>query len=142
MKVIILKTGEVKEVAEGYARNYLLPNKLATPATAEKIKKAEDKKQKIQAEQNKQKEQEQETINKLKDIVVKIQVKTSEEGKMFAALKVEEIGQALKEQYQIELPYEWINIKEPIKEAGEYEVEITTRTDLKAKLKIQLNKAK
>ena len=140
MKVIILKSGEVKDVAEGYARNYLFAKKLAIRATDESLKKAEEKRKKIEAEETKNKELEQVTVDKLKDIVVKIQVKTNEEGKLFAALAIKDVLAALKKQYQIEMPAEWIKLDDGIKQVGEYEVKIQTTAGLKGKVKVQLNK--
>ncbi|MFH0818692.1 MAG: 50S ribosomal protein L9 [Patescibacteria group bacterium] len=140
MKVIILKTGEVKDVADGYARNYLLPNKLAVVATASELKKTEERKKKYLADLAKKKAEEEKVIGQLKDILVKIEVNTNDEGTMFAALADKEIIIALEKQYQIKLPTEWIEFKEPIKQLGDFVLNVKTGAGLKAKLKIQLNK--
>jgi large subunit ribosomal protein L9 len=141
MKVIILKTGEVKEVSPGYARNFLFPQKLAVIATDNALKQAEEKRKKIAAVEAEEKKIEQETIQKIKDIVVKITVKTNEEGKMFAALNIKDVKDALLKQYQIDIKEEWIKMPvEPIKELGEYILEIVTKFGFKNKLKIKIYK--
>lgn len=141
MKVIILKTGEAKDVAEGYARNYLFPKKLAILANANALKQAEEKRKRLQLLETEEKKKEQTTIDKIKDIVVKISVKANEDGKMFAALSVKDVQESLLKQYQVELPEFWIHLPEnPIKEVGEYTLEVVSKYGAKTKLKIQVNK--
>ena len=141
MKVIFLKNGEVKEVSPGYARNYLFPKKLAIAANADALKQAEAKRKKIAVAEAQEKKQEEEAGKKIKDIIVKITVKTNAEGKMFAALAMKEIKEALSKQYQINFPEAWFKMPAtPIKEIGEYNIEIATKFGFKSKLKIQLYK--
>lgn len=141
MKVIFIKNGEVKEVSPGYAKNYLFPNKLAISANANALKQAEAKRKKIAEAEAKEKNLEEEILKKIKDILLKITVKTNEEGKMFAALSIKEINDALTKQYQITFPESWFKMPAaPIKELGEYNIEAVTKFGLKSKLKIQLYK--
>lgn len=141
MKVIFLKNGEAKEVSSGYARNYLFPRKLAIVASADALKQAEAKRKKIAEAEAKERKQEEETIKKIKDVVLKITVKTNEEGKMFAALSAKEINDALIKQYQMDFPNAWFKMPaSPIKELGQYNIEIATKFGFKSKLKIQLYK--
>lgn len=138
MKVVILKTGEIKEVAEGYARNFLFPKKMAIAATPDAIKQAEEKKETIKQEEEAQKKNDQELLSKLKDIVVKLEVKANEEGKLFAALTGDEVKKALAEQYQIKIPGKYIVFDQAIKKIGDYEVGIQTQEGEKTKLKLNL----
>ena len=141
MKVIFLKNGEVKEVSPGYARNYLFPKKLAIAANANALKQAETKRKKIAEAQAQEKKQEEETVKKIKDVLLKITVKTNKEEKMFAALSVKEIQEALMKQYQLNFPEAWFKMPTaPIKELGEYNIEVATKFGFKSKLKIQLYK--
>ena len=98
------KKGQMIEVAEGYARNYLLPRKLAVLATTdavntmqlrEKAKKAEDARLKAEAEA---------ISEKLKNSPVKIPARSGANGKLFGAVTGKEVSDALKAQYGIELP--------------------------------------
>jgi large subunit ribosomal protein L9 len=125
------KKGQMVEVAEGYARNFLLPRKLAVPATAdamntmklqEKARKAEEARQKAEAEA---------VAEKLKGAVVKLTAKAGANGKLFGAITSKEISEGLLSQHGIELAKQKIVIDEPIKAFGTYE--------LKAKLGFEIS---
>ena len=125
------KKGQMVEVAEGYARNFLLPRKLAVPATAdamntmklqEKARKAEEARQKAEAEA---------VAEKLKGAVVKLTAKAGAHGKLFGTITSKEISEGLLSQHGIELAKQKIVIDEPIKAFGTYE--------LKAKLGFEIS---
>ena len=116
------KRGQLVEVAEGYARNYLLPRKLAVLATADavntmqlrdKAKKAEDARLKAEAEA---------VSAKLKNSPVKVTARAGANGKLFGAVTSKEVSDALKEQHGIELAKQKIVMEEPIKAFGSYEL--------------------
>ena len=116
------KKGELKEVSEGYARNYLIPRGLAMEATRdnlnalalkEKAKKAQEAREKAAAEEN---------ARRLKDIVDTIRARAGASGKLFGAVTSQEIADALKEQYGIDIEKNRIVQAEPIKSFGSYEV--------------------
>ena len=116
------KRGQLGEVAEGYARNYLLPRKLAVLATADavntmqlrdKAKKAEDARLKAEAEA---------VSAKLKNSPVKVTARAGANGKLFGAVTGKEVSDALKEQYGIELAKQKIVLDAPIKAYGNYEL--------------------
>ena len=116
------KKGQMIEVAEGYARNFLLPRKLAVLATAdamntmmlkEKAKKAEDARLKAEALAN---------AEKLKSAQVKIVARAGANGKLFGAVTSKEVSDALKEQHGIELGKQKIVMDEPIKAYGSYQL--------------------
>ncbi len=135
MKVVILKTGEIKEVADGYARNHLLPQKLAVPATEAAMKQAETKQAEIKAAEEKKKAKEEEYLAALKDKVVEIKAKASKEGKLFAGITAADIKKALKEQLEVDFPESYFKL-DPIKELGEHQVDL--ETDFKVKTKVSL----
>lgn len=116
------KKGQMVEVAEGYARNFLLPRKLAVPATTdamntmrlrEKAKKAEDARLKAEAEA---------VSEKLKRAHVKIPARAGANGKLFGAVTSKEVSEALKAQHGIELSSKKIVMDEPIKAYGAYQL--------------------
>ena len=118
------KKGQLIEVAEGYARNFLLPRKLAVPATAdamntmqlrEKAKKAEDARLKAEAEA---------VSEKLKNSPVKVTARAGANGKLFGAVTSKEVSDALKEQHGIDLAKQKIVMDEPIKAYGSYELKV------------------
>ena len=116
------KKGEMKEVSDGYARNYLLPRKLASEATAdavnafklrEKAKAAQIARDRALAEEN---------AKKLAGVVVQVQARAGQGGRLFGAVTSQEISDALREQHGIELEKNKIVQAEPIKQFGSYEV--------------------
>ena len=106
------KKGEMKEVSDGYARNYLLPRGLAAEATADNIN-ALKLKEKAQAEEN---------ARKLSGVQVIIRAKAGNGGKLFGAVTSQEISNALKEQFGIEIEKNKIVQAEPIKTFGSFTV--------------------
>lgn len=135
------KKGQLLEVSEGYARNFLLPRKLAVLATAdalntmklqEKAKKAEEARQKAEAE---------ETAKKLADVTVKLTAKAGAGGKLFGAVTAKEIAEGLKAQHAIEVNKQKIVVEEPIKSFGTYELKVKLGFEITGKLKVTVTEA-
>ena len=116
------KKGQMIEVAEGYARNFLMPKGLAVPATADAVntmRLQEKAKAKADAEA---KAAATEIAEKLKGIQVKVPSKGGEGGKLFGAVTGREISAALKEQHGLDIDSKKLVLDEPIKSFGSYEV--------------------
>ena len=116
------KKGQMIEVAEGYARNFLMPRKLAVLATAdamntmmlqEKAKKAEEARLKAEAEA---------ISEKLKGVQVKISARAGANGKLFGAVTTKEVSDALMAQHGIEIAKQKIVLDDPIKAFGGYQL--------------------
>ena len=116
------KKGEMKEVSEGYGRNYLLPRKLAVEATTDNMNALRLKEKAKAAAIAAEKEKALENAKQLESIVVKIPAKAGSAGKLFGAVTSQEISDALREQYGIEIEKQKIVQAEPIKSYGSYEV--------------------
>lgn len=116
------KKGEMKEVSDGYARNYLLPRKLAMEANADNLNAYKLKEKAKAAQIAKEKAAAQETASKLSGIQVKIAAKAGSAGKLFGSVTSREISEALREQFGIEIEKQKIVQAEPIKSFGAYEV--------------------
>jgi len=116
------KKGEMKEVSDGYARNFLLPRKLATEATADNINALKLKEKAKAAQIAKEKALAQENAQKLSGIQVIIKAKAGNGGKLFGAVTSQEISDALKAQFDIEIEKNKIVQAEPIKNFGTYNV--------------------
>lgn len=116
------KKGELKEVSDGYARNFLLPKGLAEAATQDNLNamKLRDAAKKKQIE--KEKALAQENAKKLEGIVVKIPAKAGDKGRLFGSVTSKEISEALKAQHGIEIEKNKIVQAEPIKSFGSFEV--------------------
>ena len=116
------KKGEMKEVSYGYARNYLLPRKLATEATADNINALKLKEKAKAAQMAKEKAQAEENAKKLSGIQVIIRAKAGSGGKLFGAVTSQEISKALKEQFDIDIEKNKIVQADPIKTFGAFTV--------------------
>ena len=129
MKVILLqdikalgKKGQVVEVADGYARNYLLPRKLAQEATADNINAAKMKEKARLKKLEEEKAQAMAIAEKLKACQVHIRAKAGGAGKLFGSGTSKEIADALQEQCGITIEKNKIVQDEPIKTFGAFEV--------------------
>ena len=116
------KKGQMVNVADGYARNFLLPKKLAVPATPENIN---DMKIKEKARLKKLEEEKAEALEaakKLEGVVVRVTAKAGSAGKLFGAVTAKEISDALSEQHNITVEKNKIVLDEHIKTFGTYEI--------------------
>ncbi|MDQ1284040.1 MAG: large subunit ribosomal protein [Patescibacteria group bacterium] len=143
MKIILLqdikslgKQNDIKDVSEGYARNFLLPKKLAAIATEEAVKIAETKKEEEKAAGKAKLEKLRELAEKLKNkrIVLK---KREKKGKLFGSITAKDIASEL-EKENLAVPEKSIIIKEAIKKTGEYEIRITLAPEVEAKIKLEV----
>ena len=116
------KKGEMKEVSDGYARNYLLPRKLATEATADNINALKLKEKAKAAQIAKEKAQAEENARKLSGVQVIIRAKAGNGGKLFGAVTTKEISEGLKKQFDIDIPKQKLVLDDPIKAFGTYQV--------------------
>ncbi|MEG0779661.1 MAG: 50S ribosomal protein L9 [Oscillospiraceae bacterium] len=125
------KKGQMIEAAEGYARNFLLPRKLALPATPDSINtmKMQDRARRV--EEERQRVAATELAEKLKGCVVKLTAKGGSGGRLFGAITTKEISEALAAQFGLDVPKQKIVQEEPIKSFGTYE--------LKAKLGFEIS---
>ena len=116
------KKGELKEVSDGYARNYLLPRKLASEATADNINALKLKEKAKAAQMAREKAEAEANAAKLNEITVTIRAKAGGAGKLFGAVTSQEISAALKEQHGIEIEKNKIVQADPIKTFGAYQI--------------------
>lgn len=116
------KKGEMKEVSEGYGRNYLLPRKLAVEATTDNLNTLRLKEKAKAAAIAAEKEKALENAKQLESVVVKVAARAGSGGKLFGAVTSQEISDALKNQFGIEIEKQKIVQNEPIKSYGSYDV--------------------
>ena len=125
------KKDEIHEVSDGYARNFLLPRKLAVPATAENVNTMKMQEKAKKAQEAAEKAEAEATAAKLKELTVKVVAKGGNGGRLFGAVTSKEIADALQAQHGIAIPKTKIVQDEPIKAFGSYQV--------KAKLGFEVN---
>ena len=118
------RKGEVKNVSDGYAGNFLLPKKLAQVATPAAIASAEKLKKQTEQDKEVQKDILEKNIKSLKDLKVQIKAKANEKGHLFSIIHPDEISKILKEQHHLDIPSKIIEIEKPIKEIGEHIIKV------------------
>lgn len=142
MKIILLedveklgKKDEVKEVANGYARNFLIPKNLAVAATKTELKKLEQRKELAAKQAEEELKTIQETATQLDGLDLEIPVRVDENKKLFGTITAAKIAEELKKK-GFELKKNQIKLEKPIKELGDYETAIELPHNLEVKIKV------
>ncbi len=148
MKVIFLqdvkgsgKKGEIKNVADGYARNMLLKKGLAIEATAKNLSELEGKQASMAHKIDVEKQQAQEVADKLNGKTVIAKAKAGNGGRLFGAVTAAQIAGCLEEQYQCKVEKKKISLKSDIKNFGTYEAEIRLYAGIVAKVTVEVTEA-
>ncbi len=118
------KKGELKEVSDGYARNYLLPRNLAAEATTDNINSLKLKEKARAAQIQREREEALSNSKRLEGVQVLIRAKSGNGGKLFGAVTSQEISDALREQFGIIVEKNKIVQADPIKAYGSYTVKV------------------
>lgn len=142
MKVILRENldnlgeiGDVVEVKDGYARNFLLPRKLAFEASTKNLHQLEAQKQQLERKIEKEKVHAEKQREELEKISLTIQMKVGEDGKLFGSVTTQMIADALKEK-GFDIDRKVITIPEPIKALGIYTIDIKLHKEVEAKVKV------
>ena len=148
MKVILTqdvrgqgKRGQMIEVSDGYARNFLLPRKLAQEATADNINTMRMNDKATQERQAKERAEALELRNRMKDMTVVVTAKGGGAGRLFGSVTNTEVSEALAKQADIQLDKRKIVLDEPIKSVGIYTVKCKLGYEVNAELKIEVKEA-
>ena len=148
MKMILLqdvksvgKKGDLVNVSEGYAKNFLLPKKYAVEATKANLNDYELK-QKAEAKRKQEElEAAQATAKALEDKEVIVKVKTGENGKLFGSVTNKEVAEAIVEQTQLKIDKKKVSIGDPIKMVGERTAVVKLHPKVTAEVKIKIVEA-
>jgi large subunit ribosomal protein L9 len=131
------KAGQIVNVKDGYARNFLFPKGLALLADEKNMKLLEYQKKKIEEEAKKKRQDAQSIFERLSQVNLKISAKAGEDQKLFGSITSKDIANALeKEGFAIDKKQ--ITVSEPIKRIGEYEVEVKLHENITAKVKVTI----
>ena len=148
MKVIFLqdvkgkgKKGQMAEISDGYARNYLLPKKLAMEATADAINTMRMNDKAAAEKAAKERAEAVEISKKLRDLTLVVTAKGGGAGKLFGAITSQEIATALKEKSGIEIDKRKIVLSDPIKNVGTYTVQCKLGYEITAPLTVKIEEA-
>lgn len=145
MKVILLQDipnlgskYDIVIVKDGYARNFLIPKGLVIPASKSNIKHVEEIKRQKAAKIRKEIERAEELVKKLSKIKLKIRVRTGQEGKLFGSVGTQDILKTLHEKGFNQIEKGMVILKSPIKETGEYEIDLKLHPQVQTKIKVEI----
>lgn len=125
-------------VAAGYARNYLIPHGMAVLSTGATKRQREALKQR-RAEREAAELKEAKVLDEsIKNLIVLIRVKAGEDGKLFGSVTSSDISKSLAKDFELELDRHKINIPEPIKELGDFDVEVKLHPEIHSKLQLKV----
>ena len=143
MKVILTqdvkgqgKKDQLIEVSDGYARNFLLPRKLAIPADNQSMTELKNKEAARQHKIDTERAAAQETAKKLTTIVVKIKVGSSADGRLYGSVTTKEISERLEKDFGITVDKRKITLNDPIKAYGTYALDVRLYTDVSGKINV------
>ena len=148
MKVILQKDvkgqgkkGQLVEVSDGYARNFLFPKKLAVEASADNLNVMNQKKAAEEARIAREKAAAQELAEKLKSCMVVIAAKAGNGGRLFGSVTTSEVAEGLKKQFNIEIDRHKIVMAENIKAFGTYELKVKLYNDVAGTIYVTVKEA-
>ena len=126
------KAGQLLEVSDGYARNFLFPRDLAEEATAGRIADLNARQQSRKARENKEKQAAEEHKKLLQDKVVRVAASAGESGKLFGSVTTAQIAEALEAQYAIKADKRYIKLTEPVKQQGNHAISVRLHAGVQA----------
>ncbi len=145
MKIILIQDhpklgpkGTIVEVADGYARNYLIPQKFAIPATPSNLKAFQEVQRQQQQKEAKRRERAEKLAKKLSKVKIAIALRTGEEGKVFGSVGTQDIARALQERGFPEIDKHMVVLEEPLKELGTFYVPIRLHPEVTAQVKVEI----
>jgi large subunit ribosomal protein L9 len=144
MKVILLKdvpslgrTGDVREVKEGYAQHFLLPRGLAAPATAANLQNLQDTRKAAQLREARALQQTADLKARLEALVVEVRARAGEGGRLFGSITAQDIAEAIARK-GIEISKKHIELAEPIKSEGFYKVPVHLHPKVSAMVEVNV----
>ncbi|MCS7227839.1 MAG: 50S ribosomal protein L9 [Endomicrobia bacterium] len=136
MKVVLIQDipklgnfGEVKEVADGYARNFLIPKKLVLPYTTQNLKYVENLKKNLELKLKREQEFINDIKHKLEKTSITVTVNLGKDNKMYGSVTKDDIVDAIEQQLGIKIDKHSIKLEQPIKEVGVFSVDIILTSD-------------
>ncbi|WP_163582176.1 50S ribosomal protein L9 [Gracilibacillus saliphilus] len=135
------KKGEVKNVSDGYARNYLLKNNLAIEANQANMKALNAKKNKEKQLEQQEVEEAQQLKEKLANIEVKVTAKSGEGGRLFGSITSKQIAETLKKDHQIKMDKRKIELDQPIRSLGYTNVPVKIHPEVTGTIRVHVVEA-
>jgi large subunit ribosomal protein L9 len=148
MKIILIKdvpkvgrAGEIKEVADGYARNFLIPRGLAAVATADKVNQAISERDAATRRQDRKRTENESLAEKIGSLVVTIRAKAGEQHRLYGAVTTSDIAEELGRQHKLTMDRRRIELNEPIRHLGTFKVPVRVGPNLVPELTVKVESA-
>jgi len=145
MKVILLqevpglgKPGDVKEVANGYARNYLLPHHMVTAATPGELANLQQRVVSAQRRTEKQRQEHESLATKLAEVTLTFAVRVGRGDRLYGSVTSQDIANALEEQEHLTVDRRTIQLRDPLRTLGTFEVPVSIAPKVEPKVKVTL----
>jgi large subunit ribosomal protein L9 len=135
------RTGEIKDVADGYARNYLLPKGLAIEATGGELKQLAQERQSEKTKKDRAHQDAEELAKRLDDVTLVFKLKAGEQGKTFGSVTAKEVADALKKETKADIDKTKIVLHEPLRSLGVHKVEVRLLSDVRANVTVAIEPA-
>ena len=135
------RTGEIKDVADGYARNYLLPKGLAIEATGGELKQLAQERQSEKTKKDRAHQDAEELAKRLDDVTLVFKLKAGEQGKTFGSVTAKEVADALKKETKADIDKTKILLHEPLRSLGVHRVEVRLLSDVRANVTVAIEPA-
>lgn len=148
MRVILTKdvpalgrAGEVKDVADGYGQNFLLPKKLAVEATASALRRVAQERSSHDAKKAREHADAEELARRLEAVTLLFALKAGEQGKTFGSVTTKDVAEALKKQAKVDIDKTKVHLEEPLRTLGAHKVEIRLLGDVRAHVTVAIEPA-
>ena len=135
------RTGEIKDVADGYARNYLLPKGLAIEATGGELKHLAQERQSEKTKKDRAHQDAEELAKRLGEVTLVFKLKAGEQGKTFGSVTAKEVADALKKETKADIDKTKILLHEPLRSLGVHRVEVRLLSDVRANVTVAIEPA-
>ncbi|MBQ2932683.1 MAG: 50S ribosomal protein L9 [Clostridia bacterium] len=149
MKVVLLKDvkaqgkkGDLIDVSDGYARNFLLPKGLAKEANSQVLNELEGKKEAAAYHRNVEEEKARNIAERMKEIIVKLEAKAGAGGKLFGSITSKDVSEALKAQFNIDIDKRKLDLKDGIKVCGTTEVPVKLYPGITGTFRVSITEKK
>jgi len=135
------RTGEIKDVADGYARNYLLPKGLAIEATGGTLKLLAQERESEKTKKDRAHQEAEALATRLRDVTLVFKLKAGEQGKTFGSVTAKEVADALKKEVKAEIDKTKVVLHEPLRSLGVHTVEVRLLSDVRANVTVAIEPA-
>ena len=136
------RPGDVKDVADGYAQNFLLPRGLAIEATAGEMKVLSRARDAKRAKQDRAHADAEELAKRLTETTLVFKLKAGEQGKTFGSVTNKDIAEALQREHKVDIDRTKVHLPEPLKSLGVHTVEVRLLTDVRANVTVAIEPAR